>query len=158
MKRLAKGFLVVAGVWSAMSYAINAALSALFGMMFYTSGLSLTISGLNSYQYAIEQGYDPSSYIAMFSAGIGLLAGGTVFVVIMAITNAFLFLAAIWPLVNVVSLNDKKAGYIISIVVGALTLLMASFWIGLLVILGGVFGLIALKKEKQAQLELGGAK
>ena len=162
MKRVSKGFLLVAGVYSAIQYAISTILTFIFSYVMLGSGLGLFISGLTNYNNTINNvpGYSDSAisgFQSMMIAGGSILVSMIIFSAIMMVVNAFLLLATLWSLLNMAVLPDKKVPHIISVVIGALTL-GSNFLVGLLMILGGIFGMIALKKEKKAALEAQEAK
>ena len=133
-----------------MQAIVGFAMAFIVGFLFIGTGIGLSISSvvtliLNEYEEI------PSWIIYMLSSGVGCLVVGGVATTAINCASYIYELAAFLAIVNVFVLSDKKVGYILSIVIGVLTLLGASFWIGLFILLGGIFGLVALTKEKKQE-------
>lgn len=166
MKRVSKIFLLLGGVLGAFFTAFSGALSTLLFGLFDLAGLGVFIGGTVSYSSmeANAQYYDPAqveeylaNYSIMMGSGIATIIVFTIIGIVYACILAGLLFSSIMALINVVALPDKKAGYIISLILGVLTLIsglmngLVIAFIGLLIMLGGIFGMIALKKEKKVQ-------
>ncbi len=147
MKRAAKILLTLGGTLSLVQTIIGQFLAGFFGFIFAYLGLGFSSAGISMTTSNASVNYGPTFLIA----GVASLTAGFITVSAILVAATIYEFGAIFAFINVFTLDDKKAGYILSIVFGVFTLLGASFIIGLFIILGGVFGLIALKKEKKQQ-------
>ena len=153
MKRVSHIFLLLGATFSLVQAMIGFALCFIIGFLFIGTGLGLDIASIIILLTGTFYDEIPSWIIAMLSSGIGCLVGGGVSTTIITIDSILYELTAVLAFANVFVLKDKKVGYIFSIIFAVLTMLNLSFWLGLIILLGGIFGLIALAKDKKKEKE-----
>ena len=154
MKRVSHIFLLLGATFSLVQAMIGFALCFIIGFLFIGTGSGLSIASIVTYLLNMEH-YDaiPDWVVYMFSSGVGCLIGGGVSTTLITIDSVLYELTAILAFANVFVLKDKKVGYIFSIIFAVLTMLNLSFWLGLIILLGGIFGLVALAKDKKKEKE-----
>ena len=155
MLRVSKVFLIIAGIDCLLNAALGFVMAFIDGLLFGGAGLGFSIAGIS--MISTINDYSSESYIMnaftfLFMGGSTLMSSiiSTITIVISSVVYEIL---AIILLISVFSVGNKKGGYIFCIVIGALILIWGSWLLGILVLLGGIFGTIAAGKEKKVEYE-----
>ena len=150
MKRAGKILLIFGAILGLCAIGTNIGAASIFGFLGLYVGVGFIGPAVTS---MMSSGSADAAYnMQMASYGaIGLFVG-VVMVISCVITIVGLFMQSIMALINVMALDDKKVGYILSIVFGVLGLVMIDLLIGFIIVLGGVLGLIGqIKENKKAK-------
>ena len=151
MKRASKIVLIFGAIIGLTSMGANLGAMTLFGFLGLYAGVGFLGPAITS---MMSGSTDASYNMNMASYGVLSLSVGAVIVIACLITVIGLFIQSAIALINVTVLSDNKVGYILSIVYGALGIIMIDALIGFVVVLGGVLGLVAqIKENKKAKLE-----
>lgn len=159
MKRAAKSLLLAAGIIGLVCIVINLTVISFISLYLNAAGLSLSISGFANY-YAFNPEYmsesSLQSYLVMMIVGIALIIVINVIFFVQSLALMGLLIVSILAIICAGALSDKKGGYIVALVFGILTLLTSFIatgllggFVGLLMIIGAILGMVALKKEKK---------
>ncbi len=160
MRKLSKTFLLIGGVFGLIGTAVLFSALIFFSTILSGAGIGMLASNYGSIMEAMS---DPSVELNMtlIIAGVAaLLANGVLEVVVTANALALLLMSILSLLSMSVFGEKRKAIFIIDIIVSGLLLLSAIVhsgllmgFIALIVLLGAIFGLAALKKEKKTEEE-----
>lgn len=155
MKRVAKILLTLSALIAVVKAVLLSVSIFFLGLIGYGGGLGLGLAGLiqyinytnGAYEYISQSTIDSFMYMAV--SGAALIVAATIRIIIVSLLSTlFTFVASI-AFINMGALEDKKVGYILSIVFGVFALMGGCGWCFLFMVLAGIFGLIALAKEKK---------
>ncbi len=156
MRRASKILLTLAAVFALFNSATTAVAAFLVGFITMGGGLGVGIAGVA--QALSLPTSDPSyeglmrAFTTMAVSGFSAAFVGLIVTLSIVATSFLLQVIGAVAFINVSSLDDKKAGYIISIVFGVFALLLAGeLLIGLFIIIGGILGLVSCRKGKKEQ-------